>query len=71
MISDWVFCRVFDRIVFGHLLDSLSELVVDPPLRVHGIEGLRVADVFAMTSIVTTNTHATCRDGQVGSKFNF
>ena len=62
VISDWVFCRVFDRIVFRHLLDSLSKLVVDPPLRVHGIEGLRVADVFVMTSIVSINTLATYRD---------
>jgi choline dehydrogenase len=33
--------------------------VVDPELRVHGIDGLRVADASVMPSIPSANTHAT------------
>jgi choline dehydrogenase len=34
--------------------------VVDPTLRVHGIEGLRVADASVMPTITSGNTNAAC-----------
>jgi choline dehydrogenase len=37
-------------------IDEMS--VVDPQLRVHGIEGLRVADSSVMPRIVSSNTNA-------------
>jgi choline dehydrogenase len=39
-------------------LDRLT--VVDPQLRVRGVEGLRVADASIMPAIVSANTHAAC-----------
>jgi choline dehydrogenase len=37
-----------------------SNAVVDPQLRVHGIEGLRVADASVMPTVVNAQTHAAC-----------
>ncbi|HEY6523887.1 MAG TPA: GMC oxidoreductase, partial [Solirubrobacteraceae bacterium] len=35
-----------------------AEAVVDPRLRVHGIEGLRVADASVMPAVTSGNTNA-------------
>jgi choline dehydrogenase len=40
----------------GH--DRLA--VVDPQLKVHGVEGLRVADASIMPTIVNGNPNAAC-----------
>jgi len=39
---------------------SDTEAVVDAQLRVHGIEGLRVADASIMPELVNAPTHAAC-----------
>ncbi len=37
-----------------------AQSVVDPQLRVHGMQGLRIADGSAMPTIASTNTNAIC-----------
>jgi choline dehydrogenase len=37
-----------------------AQAVVDPQLRVHGIEGLRIADASIMPTVVSGNTNAAC-----------
>ena len=36
------------------------DAVVDADLRVHGIDGVRIADASIMPEIVTAQTHAAC-----------
>jgi choline dehydrogenase len=49
---------------FAHLVGTCAigtdeQAVVDPDLRVRGIEGLRIADASVMPTIVAANTNAT------------
>jgi choline dehydrogenase len=39
---------------------SEPSAVVDPQLRVRGVQGLRVADGSIMPEVVNTTTHAAC-----------
>lgn len=48
-------------------VDSMA--VVDPELRVHGVEGLRVADASIMPTITTGNTNALTI--MIGEKLRF
>lgn len=41
-------------------MGSDAMAVIDAELRVHGVEGLRVADASVMPTLVSGNTNATC-----------
>ena len=43
-----------------------GDAVVDPTLRVHGLDGLRVADASIMPDVITGNTNAAC--AMIGQK---
>lgn len=51
-------CNSFSHPVGTCAMGSGSESVVDAKLRVHGIEGLRIADASVMPRIPSANTHA-------------
>ena len=41
-------------------MGSGEDAVVDHRLRVHGLEGLRIADASVIPRIISCNTHALC-----------
>jgi choline dehydrogenase len=46
------------------------DAVVDPTLRVRGLEGLRVADASIMPTLLSVQTHATCLViGELAARF--
>ncbi len=51
-------CNSYSHPVGTCAMGSGREAVVDAKLRVHGIEGLRIADASVMPSIPSANTHA-------------
>jgi choline dehydrogenase len=53
-------CNSYSHPVGTCAMGSGGEAVVDAELRVHGIEGLRVADASIMPSIPSANTNAAC-----------
>ncbi|MFM9090967.1 MAG: GMC oxidoreductase [Verrucomicrobiota bacterium] len=47
-----------------------ADAVVDPALRVRGLEGLRVADASIMPTLLSVQTHATCLViGELAARF--
>ncbi len=55
-ISDWVLRAA--QTVYHPTSTCAMGAVVDPELRVYGIEGLRVVDASVMPTITRANTHA-------------
>ncbi len=51
-------CSTYFHPVGTCAMGSGRESVVDSQLRVHGIEGLRIADASIMPTITSANTHA-------------
>jgi len=56
----WEFIRANTMTIFHPTSTCSIGPVVDPRLRVHGVEGLRVADASIMPTIVRGNTNAAC-----------
>jgi choline dehydrogenase len=59
-IADWIrtTCQHTYHPACTARIDSPHDGAIDPELRVHGIEGLRVADCSAMPTVTRGNTHA-------------
>ncbi len=60
-LAAWVVANVGSYYHFaGSCRMGVDEMaVVDPQLRVHGVEGLRVADASVMPAVTSTNPHTT------------